>query len=920
MLLAFSDMLGGTAWGDHALMWLLDVSLKATLLLLVAALVLRSTRGRSPGLGFSAVSAALVGALMLPALAMVMPRFNVPLLPLPIALNQSESTQQDYPPQQRAVNDDESIASAVIVEAAAQEKTICTANEQTATSMQLVSTDTAGNSQAFATSIANVPELSTPVLANSKISGTSITNKTVNTLGPAIFLLWLAGAAAGFIWLSLALLRLRQWTAAGRELSTEELGYDADWLRERIGVRCSVRLLESDGVSSPMTYGWRQPVVLLPTTWRGWSRHQMRIVLLHEFMHVRRGDWAYLLMARVACALHWYNPLVWLAARWLEDQRELACDDDVVRCGARPTAYAETLVQMAARMAEPRWGMALSVNMAARPRLENRVVSILRASKRRRAVMTIPMIIGLSGVVGFLSIIEPWFQQSPKRVQSSNRNVGAGRIGGRGEVAALQVDDANDALDLSQRIRNWQLREHSSERANSYAQVDERPSRSAETTILAQSAWIAPEDSTGQYAMQQMQIEAVDDERVLRWQQALAGFEDVDTAVRHAVMDGEFVAAERDARAAVESIRAARQFAPTVTVYEQAQRRAADLIQFVTDEATHRSEAILSDIQVRIDKQDRADAAQRQQELRAHGRRLLNHAVELSRLGQVEEALVVLERVTQLLPDFQEAHDLRTALTSVYEQRAASQRQQADDSFDVALTAGSDVGLKTHSHRSIRDRMISNASSVRFDGETFESALNQLRIALDINLVVDWHELELVGVAPDAPITVQLVNAPYERVLSLLLQQAGDGVELGYRIDRSVLEISTVDALSRAAFVKVYDIGDVITTVPNFHGPQIDWTQVGQSKAGAGGLAGGRYLEGNGLGGANDGGIIRDDVADADDREHDETTASLIELIRATIEPESWRSAGGNVGGISTVNHQLVVTQTSAAHGQLEDL
>jgi len=919
MLLAFSDMLGGTAWGDHALMWLLDVSLKATLLLLVAALVLRSTRGRSPGLGFSAVSAALVGALMLPALAMVMPRYNVPLLPLPIALNQTEFTQQDYPPQQRAGNEDESIASAVIVEAAAQEKTICTANEQTATSMQLVPTDTAGNSQAFATSIANPQELSTPVPANSKISGTSKTNKTVNTLGPAIFILWVAGAAAGFIWLSLALLRLRQWTAAGRELSTEELGYDADWLRERIGVRCSVRLLESDGVSSPMTYGWRQPVVLLPTTWRGWSRHQMRIVLLHEFMHVRRGDWAYLLMARVACALHWYNPLVWLAARWLEDQRELACDDDVVRCGARPTAYAETLVQMAARMAEPRWGMALSVNMAARPRLENRVVSILRASKRRRAVMTIPMIIGLSGVVGFLSIIEPWFQQSPKRLQSSGRDVGAGRIGGRGEVD-LQIDDTSEPLDLSQRIRNWQLREHSSERASSYAQVDERQSRTAETTILAQSAWIAPEDSTGQYAMQQMQIEAVDDERVLRWQQALAGFEDVDTAVRHAVLDGEFVVAERDARAAVESIRAARQFAPTVTVYEQAQRRAADLIQFVTDEATHRSEAILTDIQVRIDKQDRADAAQRQQELRAHGRRLLNHAVELSRLGQVEEALVVLERVTQLLPDFQEAHDLRTALTSVYERRAASQRQQVDDSYDVALTTGSDAGPTTHSHRSIRDRLVAKASSVRFDGETFKSALDQLRDEMDINLVVDWHELELVGITQDALVSLHLADVPYERVLSHLLKQAGDGVDLGYRIDRSVLEISTVDALSRAAFVKVYDIGDVITTIPNFLGPQIDWTQVGQSKAGAGGLAGGRYLEGNGLGGANEGGIIRDDTADADDREHDETTASLIELIRATIEPESWRSAGGNVGGISTVNHQLVVTQTSAAHGQLEDL
>jgi len=916
MVLAFSDMLGGTAWGAHAMMWLLDVSLKASLLLLVAAIVMRCTRGRSPGLGFSAVSAALVGALMLPALAVVMPQLNVPLLPSPIALQHDDGSPEQTSSAAGALQADPldimavAMADTTTLEGKSPSKgfhpTASTGYRDVAA---VLGADSTTNNQ------------SALAVSDGKLPFATISNANVNTLGPAIFLLWLAGAAAGLIWLALALLRLRRWTTGGRELSSAELGYDADWLRERIGVRRGVRLLESEGVSSPLTYGWRRPVVLLPTSWRGWSRDQIRIVLLHEFMHVRRGDWAYLLMARCACALHWYNPLVWLAARRLEDQRELACDDDVVRCGARPTAYAETLVQMAARIAEPRWGMALSVNMAARPRLENRVVSILCASKRRRAVMTIPTIIGLSGVVGFLSIIEPWFQPAAA-LTPSHREAGIGRVGGRAAVASAQ-SETNSSFDLSQQIRSWQLREHKRERVKISAQVisdEKRHTRESESMSRSQGGWVMLDDSATQTSSQQVDVESRDDERVLRWQKVVADFDDVELAVRHAVLDGQFVAAERQARAVVESIRAGRQFAPTVTVYAKYQGRAADLVQFVTDEAADRSDAILAEIQARIDRQASVETLSDQQEIRAYGRRLLNHAVELSRLGQVEEALVVLQRVLELLPDFQEAQDLRSALVAVYQQRVAPHQQPIDDSLEVTFTRAPQQSSEIGSDRFIRERLSAHASRVRFDDVPFKSVLGQLRQAMNINMVVDWIELEQVGITTETVVSLQLTGVSYERVLAQLLQQVGDGVELGYRIDRGVLEISTLEALSRATYMQMYQTGDLGNPVPNFRGPRIDWTQVGQSSAAVGGLAGGRYLEGTGLGGTGSGNIIAEDKSDNDRHEQNEVTASLIELIRATIEPESWRSAGGNVGQMSVANHQLVVTQTRAAHGQLEDL
>jgi beta-lactamase regulating signal transducer with metallopeptidase domain len=120
----------------------------------------------------------------------------------------------------------------------------------------------------------------------------------------------------------------------------------ADLQRARVtcGVERDVQLLVSDAVSSPMTWGARHPVLLLPARAHTWSREQRYLALLHEMLHVRAGDAAWGVAARVMRAVFWFHPGAWwLEARLLESE-EHCCDDRVLLSGAKRSTYAELLV------------------------------------------------------------------------------------------------------------------------------------------------------------------------------------------------------------------------------------------------------------------------------------------------------------------------------------------------------------------------------------------------------------------------------------------------------------------------------------------------------------------------------------------------------------------------------------------------
>lgn len=118
-------------------------------------------------------------------------------------------------------------------------------------------------------------------------------------------------------------------------------------LRRRVGVRRRVRLLRSREPLVPMAWGIFRPRILLPSNSDSWDRETRRSVLLHELAHVKRIDSVTQLLGRLACALFWFHPLVWVAVSRLRLERERACDDLVLRTGTRATDYARQLVSLA---------------------------------------------------------------------------------------------------------------------------------------------------------------------------------------------------------------------------------------------------------------------------------------------------------------------------------------------------------------------------------------------------------------------------------------------------------------------------------------------------------------------------------------------------------------------------------------------
>src|SRR5690242_6434897 len=113
-----------------------------------------------------------------------------------------------------------------------------------------------------------------------------------------------------------------------------------------MGFKHGTALLTSNELASPISWGLMRPVILLNTR-AVEAAGEAEAIIAHELAHVARMDWAKLLLARIATALFWFNPLVWLLAREAHQLREEAADDAVLAADIADTDYAQLLVGVA---------------------------------------------------------------------------------------------------------------------------------------------------------------------------------------------------------------------------------------------------------------------------------------------------------------------------------------------------------------------------------------------------------------------------------------------------------------------------------------------------------------------------------------------------------------------------------------------
>jgi beta-lactamase regulating signal transducer with metallopeptidase domain/HEAT repeat protein len=195
---------------------------------------------------------------------------------------------------------------------------------------------------------------------------------------PATLLIvtWLAGAAALVGWLALGVFAVRRIVRGGRVLTDDRWTTPLYEVADRMNLDTVPRLIISERVEMPFACGIWRPTIVFPASADAWSDDRRRVVLFHELAHIKRRDLIGHALGRLACAVYWFHPLVWSAARHLRAESERACDDLVLACGAKASDYVAHLLDI---ITSVKHGGApvTALPMARKKEFEGRMLAIL---------------------------------------------------------------------------------------------------------------------------------------------------------------------------------------------------------------------------------------------------------------------------------------------------------------------------------------------------------------------------------------------------------------------------------------------------------------------------------------------------------------------------------------------------------------
>lgn len=451
-------------------------------------------------------------------------------------------------------------------------------------------------------------------------------------------------------------------------------------------------------------------------------------------------------------------------------------------------------------------------------------------------------------------------------------------------------------------------------------------------------------------------VDELAEEHALLWQQAVKTYKETESKLRKAVLAEDFAEAQRLLDFARQTIELNRRYASPAALYEDYRNQANELERFLNDEQR--------DYDERLIRMKREEVAAREQERVEQVRiqktrqveQLMDQAAELRKEQRLDDAIQVLKQVLAIDPNNEQAAWMKETLedlainrrnvgATIDKQNEAQDLLVANEETAIpwhrdimypknwreisAKRTGAEEAAEPESNRVVRRKLEAVAPEIKYDAVPFRKVIDQLRDRTGLNIVPNWTALDSAGIDPETEVNLRLSSVKFSKALQLILDAVGAGeTQLAYEVDDGVIAISTKEDLARKTLTRVYPVQDLIISVPTFRGRQINLDQVGQNSNQQGGLGGGRFLQGGGGGGGGGGagggnlfgggggGQQDDDLQNT----QEDPIRPIIELIQQTIDPESWREAGGNTGSIQALNQQLVVTQTSSAHTQLRDL
>lgn len=200
------------------------------------------------------------------------------------------------------------------------------------------------------------------------------------------FLIWMLGVLLLMARLVAGMLGLRSFQRGRLPVYKGRLCARLEYCRRLAGVKTLVDLYLSTRSPLPMTWGVLRPAINLPREAEHWSNERLDAVFLHELGHIERADCWTNMVLKIVCALNWFNPFVWMAARRTYLAQEVACDD--FACAKlRPSDYARHLVELTAVVKDfHRREIEPAVGLSSCDHLRLRVAAALDPKRSRRSL------------------------------------------------------------------------------------------------------------------------------------------------------------------------------------------------------------------------------------------------------------------------------------------------------------------------------------------------------------------------------------------------------------------------------------------------------------------------------------------------------------------------------------------------------
>lgn len=217
--------------------------------------------------------------------------------------------------------------------------------------------------------------------------------------------------------------------------------------KEKHPLKRSLSIRQIETIAAPLSYGVIRPVILMPknTEWK--NIYQLRYVLEHEYVHIRRLDMLTKLIMIAAVCIHWFNPLVWVMYILFNRDLELSCDETVVRRFGMDikSVYATALISME----EKKSGLTPLCNSFSKNAIEERIRAIMKIKKTSKFAVIISVVLVICVTGGFAT-----------SASSLEKNTETAQENGETTVALNEVNIREDESLSSSDVEWWTAEEY----------------------------------------------------------------------------------------------------------------------------------------------------------------------------------------------------------------------------------------------------------------------------------------------------------------------------------------------------------------------------------------------------------------------------------------------------------------------------